>query len=79
LQIKEKEMNPYLKLTIGILLIAFAMIGANIMPHKLGSSLSSMKEVYFMVAILGVSFFAGFYFIYKSLKEISKKKELNSH
>jgi len=67
-------MNAYLKLTISILLIAFAIIGANFfIPHKLGSSVSSMKEVYLIVAIIGVSFLAGFYFLYNSIKEINKK------
>jgi hypothetical protein len=67
-------MNAYLKLTISILLIAFAIIGANFfIPHKLSSSVSSMKEVYLIVAIIGVSFLAGFYFLYNSIKEINKK------
>jgi len=67
-------MNAYLKLTIGILLIVFAIIGANFfIPHKLNSSFSSMKEIYLIVAILGLSFLVGFYFLYKSLKEINKK------
>jgi hypothetical protein len=73
-------MNAYLKLTISILLIAFAIIGANFfIPHKLNSSVSSMKEVYLIVAIIGVSFLAGFYFLYNSIKEINKKKEINTH
>jgi uncharacterized protein YneF (UPF0154 family) len=73
-------MNAYLKLTLGILLMAFAIIGANFfIPHKLNSSVSSMKEVYLIVVILGASFLTGFYFLYKSLKEINKKKEINSH
>ena len=73
-------MNAYLKLTISILLIAFAIVGANFfIPRKFSSSISSMKEVYFIVAIVGVSFLAGFYLLYKSLKEINKKKEINSH
>jgi hypothetical protein len=76
---KEKEMNAYLKLTIGILLVAIAIIGANIfLPHKSGSSFSSRKEIYFIVGIVGLSFLAGFYFIYNSLKEINKKKEIDS-
>src|ERR1700685_3759264 len=46
-------MNAYLKLTLGILLIAFAIIGSNFfIPHKLNSSVSTMKEVYFIVIIL---------------------------
>ena len=73
-------MNAYLKLTIGILLIASALIGANFfIPHKFGSSFSSKKEVYFVVAIIGLSFFAGFYFLYNALKAINKKNEENPH
>ena len=72
-------MNPYLKLTIAILLILVAIIGANFfIPHKTGSSFSSKRDIYIIVAVLGVSFLAGFYFLYNSLKEINKKKEMNS-
>ena len=73
-------MNPYLKLAIGILLIAFAIIGANFfVPHKFGSSFSSMKQVYFVVAIIGVSFLGGFYLLYNAIKAINKEREENSH
>jgi hypothetical protein len=73
-------MNAYLKLTIGILLIAFAIIGANFfVPHKSGSSFSSMKQVYFVVAIIGVSFLGGFYLLYNAIKSINKEKEEKSH
>ncbi len=72
-------MNSHLKLTLGIVLIAFGIIGSNfLIPHRLGSSFSSMKEVYLVVAILGVSFLAGFYLLYNSIKEINKKNEENS-
>jgi len=69
-------MNTYLKLTIGILLVALAIIGANfLIPHKFNSLFSSKKDVYFIVAIVGVAFLAGFYFVSNSIKEINKKSE----
>jgi hypothetical protein len=72
-------MNAYLKLTIGIFLILSAIIGANFfVPHKYGSSFTSMKEVYFVVAIIGVSFLGGFYLLYNAIKAINKKREENS-
>lgn len=73
-------MGTYLKLTLGIILIAFGIIGSNfLIPHRLGHSFSSMKEVYLVVAILGISFLAGFRILYKALKELNKKKEENSN
>lgn len=72
-------MNAYVKLTVSILLIVFALIGANFfIPHKFSSSVSSMKQVYFVVAIVGVSFLGGFYLLYNAIKAINKKREENS-
>ena len=69
-------MNPYLKLTISLLLIAFGIMGANyFIPHRLNSSFKTMKDVWFIVAIVGVSFLTGFYFLFNSINEINKKKE----
>ena len=68
-------MNAYLKLTISLLLIAFGIIGANfLIPHRLNSSFKSMKDVWFVVAIVGVAFLAGFYFLLNSINQINKKK-----
>jgi drug/metabolite transporter (DMT)-like permease len=73
-------MRTKLRLTIGILLMVSAIIGANfLIPHKPHSSFSSKKDIYIIVGILMVAFLAGFYFVYKSLSEIDKKKEMNSH
>ena len=72
-------MNAHLKLALGIILIAFGIIGSNfLIPRRLGPSFSSMKEVYLVVAILGISFLAGFYLLYNSIKAINKKKEENT-
>lgn len=72
-------MNAHLKLAIGIILIAFGIIGSDLLiPRRLGATFSSMKEVYLVVAILGISFLAGFYLLYNSIKAINRKKEENT-
>ena len=67
-------MRTNLKLTAGILLVAFAIIGAKyLIPHNPGSPVSSKKQLYLIIGVLALSFLGGFYFVFQSLKKINSR------
>jgi hypothetical protein len=73
-------MKVYFKLIMGIILIALAVGGVNFfIPNKPGATSIPKSEIYSIVLIAAAAFLTGFYLIYKALKNIPKKEDVNSH